>query len=59
MAECGAMEERYRQGKTQEPVAMPLCPPNVTWTVQGLNQGLGGEKPVTNRLNHGQVPLLS
>lgn len=59
MTECGAMEEWYRQGKTQEPVAVPLCPPNVTWTVPGLNQGLGGEKPVTNRLNHCKAPFLA
>jgi len=37
---------------------MSLRPPNVTWTVPELNQGLGGEKPVTNRLNHGKAPFL-
>jgi hypothetical protein len=42
------------QGKTEvlgeKPVAVPLCPPEI---LHGSNPGLRGERPATNRLNHG------
>jgi hypothetical protein len=41
-------ENRSTRGKT-----CPSAITNPTWTDLGLNPGLRGEKPATNRLSHG------
>ena len=34
----------------EKPVPVPLCPPQIS---RGLDLGLRGERPATNRLSHG------
>jgi hypothetical protein len=56
--ECGAMRNDTGRGRHKNLSQCYSCPPKVTWTDQGTNQGLGGDKPVTNRLNQGKAPFL-
>jgi hypothetical protein len=58
----GAPVEWNWEGKT-EVLGGKTCPSatlsaiNPTWTDQGSNPGLRGERPATNRLSHGTAPL--
>ena len=48
------MEHRWNEidsGKTCPSATLSTI--NPTWTDQGSNQGLRGERPATNRLSHG------
>jgi hypothetical protein len=42
----------------EKPVTVPLCPPQISHGLDlGSNPGLRGERPATNRLNHGTAPI--
>jgi hypothetical protein len=61
--EYGAIVELYWQGKTEELGEKPspratLSTRNPTWIDSGANPGLRGERPATNRLNHGTPTRL-
>jgi hypothetical protein len=43
----------------EKPVPVPLCPPQISHGLDpGSNSGLRGERPATNRLNHGTAFLV-
>jgi hypothetical protein len=55
---CRSTVELYWQGKTEElgekPVPMSICQPQIPFgQTRGANPDLCGERPETNRLNHG------
>jgi hypothetical protein len=46
-------KKQKRYEKTRPLVTLPTT--SSTWTSLGLNTGLRGEKPATNRLSHGMA----
>jgi hypothetical protein len=55
--EYGAAVERYWPSKpkdSEKTYPSATLATNTTWTAQGANPGLHGEKPVTNHLSYAQ-----